>query len=342
MKKKFLGAVALTLAIFSFTSCGSGTVGSTYAGAFWYKESNVDLLPINEKLTYGVTVEGKDGDWGGSKSESVLTFTPDDKTSSYVTELTVSDDRKNYVYTTKLTISGEYVSGDKKSTVENDTIETVTTFTGFNDGFTPIKSVRTVKSTTPGIDGDKIEYVATTVYEGTTATSSVEILSEKADAAFKKRAENAIKVKKYNKKSYIDNDLMILMFRNFKYDASTSYSFRTIDVVSGELKNATGAIKTRGEQNSKTSAQTATPTFPYTVKNWSLDGGRTFKDVSFSASEIVFQTTGEFAQTIAKVYYGNTAGDNRDCRHAPIVIMQPFASIGILKLTLESATFGQN
>ena len=110
MKKKFLGAVALTLAIFSFTGCGGGTLGSTYAGAFWYKESNADLLPINEKLTYSVSVEGKDGDWGGSKYESALTFTPDDKTSSYVTELTLSDDGKNYVYTTKLTVSGEIPS----------------------------------------------------------------------------------------------------------------------------------------------------------------------------------------------------------------------------------------
>lgn len=342
MKKKFLGAIALALATLAFTSCGGGATGSTYAGTFWNKDPIADVSPIKETLKYRVSVEGKDGDWGGSKYESALTFTPDEIHSSYVTELTLSEDGKNYVYTTTLTISGEYVSGDKKSKVENDTIETRTEFKGFNDGFTPIKSVRTVKSTAPGINGEKIEYVATTVYEGTTATSSIDILSDNADAAFKKRAENDIKVKKYNKKAYIDNDLMILMFRNFKYDTSTSYSFRTIDVVSGELKSVTGAIKTRGDQNSKTSAQAVTPTFPYQVNKCSLNGRTTFDNVTFSASEIVFQMTGKFAQTIAKVYYGSTAGDNKNCRHAPIVIMQPFASIGILKLTLESAAFGQN
>ena len=350
MKKKILAAVSGMLALFALASCGSSSGGASYNGSYWYQStSDEKKAGGTERTEYNVYwSSGKDGKlWNKETMNASLSFKTTGNDSKYVTELTVNADG-TYTYKTTLTISGVYTLADKSEKVVSDTTETEITFKGMEDDFTPIKSVKKIYNTVPYPSAGSYSfltssYTSTVNYEGTTAKSSIELnKDDESPEQFVQRAKKEIEVKKYNKNAYMDNGLMLLLFRNFKYDGALNYSFSTIEPLSGELQSVTGSI-----YREVTSAKDSSSTNQYTVcpiKDVKFDSlpGRAY--YTFNVVRMDFSTSGTTGQNFMRAYYAESMQGYTDTknftRHLPVMISQPtIFNTGFLVYELSSVSF---
>lgn len=349
MKKKILAAVSGILAIFALASCGSSTGGASYNGSFWYQStSDEKLAGKTEKTEYNVYWSSGEGTlWNRETLNSALSFKTTGNDSKYITELTVNADG-TYTYKTTLTIAGVYTLADKTEKEISDTTETEVTFKGLEDDFTPIKSVKKVYNTVPYPSAGSYtfltsSYTSTINYEGTTAKSSISLNEDdESPEQFIQRANKEIEVKKFNKNAFIDNGLMLLLFRNFKYDESLSYSFGTIEALSGELQSVTGSI-----YRETTSAKDSSTTNQYTIcpiADVKFDSLPNRARYTFNVVRMDFSTSGTTGQNFMRAYYAESCQGYTDTknftRHLPVMISQPtIFNTGYLVYELSSVSF---
>ena len=140
----------------------------------------------------------------------------------------------------------------------------------------------------------------------------------------------------------MDNGLMLLLFRNFKYDGALNYSFSTIEPLSGELQSVTGSI-----YREVTSAKDSSSTNQYTVcpiKDVKFDSlpGRAY--YTFNVVRMDFSTSGTTGQNFMRAYYAESMQGNTDTknftRHLPVMISQPtIFNTGFLVYELSSVSF---
>lgn len=347
--KKITILLTLILTCSLFMGCNK-TANSTFNGTYWTDN------PINqevekgfyERVEYSVTAIEKDGDRAPALSEintDYLNFIVDPYNSSYVTEIEEKDGL--YVYRTKLVICGEYTYGEDGSyLVEGDVTETETSFKGMKEGFACVKSVKRVKNTYPTEQAPKDDTAFVTV----SADFTVDYTDKKATLTVTPRDEisktylssvdEPVTVKKYNKNAYIDNELMLLMFRNFQYDKSLSYTFSTIESASGTLKGIVGSAKTSTAVSQTSEDElSANQTIDITCN---IDGSMMKR--SFNAFGVTFKTTGEFAQSFAHVYYAKSIGDDttdaqNDSRHYMVKCYRPMIyNTGYLVYTIKTVS----
>lgn len=356
MKKKILAAISLTLSVLAFASCSGSASTTAYAGSYWNKDTtNETAVGKTETLEY--IVESDDGTnklWNNARKNDNLSFKTVSNTdengktvsSSYKTVLTANEDG-TYVYKTTLRVYGEYESNGIIKGVA-DVTETETTFGNYNSGFTPIKSVKTVLNTVPYSASGSYEFItthyrSTISYEGNDATVKIEILEgDQSPEQFTERAKKETSISKYNKKAYIDNDLILLLFRNFKHEASMSYSFRAIEPLSGEIQSVTGSIYTKTATDSKNSASLEYLVTSPLLKNVQL-GTSPRHDYSFNVVRMDFSTSGTTGQNFMRAYYAQSyegASESNSVRHIPVMIAQPMIlNTGFLVYSIKTATF---
>ena len=353
MKNKIIAFFATVLSVITLANC-SGVANSAYKGAYWSASPSFTGVDENmyEKLEYEVTAITNSDYANAIVPNKALSFSVNPE-SKYETTLTAKDGL--YVFQTKLIIKGEYTYGNGKTIAVDDSIETENLFKGFGDKFAPVKSTKVVKNTVPLNASPaneeafvKVDYVSVIEYKDDTATVTVEPKNKDSEQ-FLAVVKKPVTVKKYNKKAYIENDLMALMFRNFKYEQTLSYTFNSIEDVTGALKQSKASIRpfttTTTDKNNTQTQMIQTMTIP----NCSIDGGNSYYDEKFNAVGINFQTTGEFSQTYMTAYYANSINDGGDTnakddenasRHVMIQCYRPnIYSTGYLVYTLHTATF---
>lgn len=356
MKKKFIATVSCALAVFALAGCGQSTSSLAYNGSYWNKDTSGETPAGKEEvIEYGVySVDGNDL-WSKTQTNEILKFKTRETTdengktlsSSYKTVLKSNEDG-TFTYKTTLTVYGTYeISGGEETSRDfTDVTETETTFEGYNTGFKPIKSVKKVDNTVPYPSGStysvkNTRYVSTIDYTEKDASIKIEILEgDESPDQFGERAKKDITVSKYNKNPYIDGELMLLLFRNFKHEANMSYSFKTIEPLSGELQSVTGSVYT------KTSTEKSSASYDYlttcSLKKVLL-GNPPYYDYNFNVVRIDFSTSGTTGQTFMRAFYSQSyegSTDSNATRHIPVMIAQPsIFNTGFLVYELKSATF---
>lgn len=352
MKKKILVAVSGILAAAVLTACGQTAATTTYNGSYWNKDTSDEIAAgKTETLEYNVyATEEKDGLWNKTQANSVLSFKTTNVisesgqtlSSSYKTTLTAADDG-TYVYKTTLNVYGEYETNENTYSV-NDVTTTETVFGKFDKNFAPIKSVKTVSNTVPFYSGNAYEfklvhYESTVTYADGTASVSINVFDDdESPEQFKERAKKVTEVSKYNKSAYIDMNLMLLMFRNFKHEANMSYSFKTVEPLSGELQSVSGSIYT------KTSTEKNSSSLEYlsacSLSNVAF-GNAMRHNYSFNVVRMDFSTTGSTGQTFMRAFYAqgyDGATEANSARHIPVMIAQPtIFNTGFLVYELKTA-----
>ena len=353
MKKKILVAVSGILAAAMLTACGQTAAGTTYNGSYWNKDtSDEKVTGKTETLEYNVySAEEKDGLWNKTQSNSALTFktasvipeSGQTVSSNYKTTLSAADDG-TYVYKTELNVYSDYTV-DNESHLFYDKTETETVFGGFDKGFAPIKSVKTVFNTVPFYSGNTYEfrlvhYESTVTYADGKASVSIEVFDDdQSPEQFKERAKKAIEINKYDKNAYIDMNLMLLLFRNFKHEANMSYSFKSVEPLSGELQSVVGSVFT------KTSTEKNSSSLEYlsacNLSNVAF-GNATRHNYSFNVVRMDFSTTGSTGQTFMRAFYAQSydgATEANSARHIPVMIAQPtIFNTGFLVYELKTAS----
>lgn len=137
--KKFLAAIALTLAATTLTACGDNDQSidfSTYWNATWNVSKQID-----ETLVYDVTFEN-------TNSSSTVNYGLDYKDGTFTTHL-VEDPLKpyHYTYTTTFSITAVY-SYDGETVELQDSVTTEVTFRAEN-GLIPVTSEKRIVSHSP-------------------------------------------------------------------------------------------------------------------------------------------------------------------------------------------------
>ena len=328
MKRKLTLILIAILTVAMLTGC-TGVANSAFAGTYWLPQpTESGVKTIYEKLVYTVSSE--------SESELVpkissavtgMTFTVEEG-STFTTEL--YDENGFYVYKTSLKIGGEYIYDGKGHSVTGDYVETETVFKGMEDKFAPVKTTRRVRSTYPQVAGS----VADSNFKTVTYTSTIEygekdaVFTVSPDEASKPlflSAQEPITVKKYNKKAFMDNDLMPLLFRNFKQESTLSYTFSVIEDATGIKREIYARPHVMAVQSTESTADN-TAIKPITVKDILFDG--VLKTVKFNAFGISFSTTGEYAQSFMYAFYANSIeddyfGDENSSRHYMVKSFRP-------------------
>ena len=357
MKKKIIATISCALAVFALAGCGQTTSSIAFNGSYWNKDTSNDTPAGKEEfIEYSVYSVEENDLWNKTQTNAILKFRTREETdesgktvsSSYKTVLRSNEDG-TFTYKTTLTVYGTYeISGDEENARDfADVTETETTFEGYNTSFRPIKSVKKVSNTVPYPSGStysikNARYVSTIDYTEKDAAIKIEILEgDESPEQFGERAKKDITVSKYNKNAYIDGELMLLLFRNFKHEANMSYSFKTIEPLSGELQSVTGSVytKTSTEKNSASSYDYLTTCSLKKV----LLGTPPYHDYSFNVVRMDFSTSGSTGQTFMRAFYSQGyegATDSNSTRHIPVMIAQPsIFNTGFLVYELRSATF---
>lgn len=349
MKKVIAGLAASLLAVFALTGCSKSNSKSFAATYFSKNAETTGTATVSETLTYDVSSYRKLSDTflkGLFPEISVLnedlTFEVDTANSNYTTTLYNTDDGKNYVFKSRLIVAGKYVYGSKKAeyAVERDVTDVTVIFKGIGSKFQPVSATKTAKnvvplSTAPSSEKEfvTLDYTYTVAY-GSSAKITVKANDDTTAKYFKAQTGKPTEIKKWNKKDFVENDILYTVFRNFDYSSDFSYAYRTIDAVSGALTSASASMI-------KTATASTAVTLPSNVSLY----GNSYS--AFNAYGVKFATTGKYGKAYAYSYfaksvnYGGEATDKDDkneTRRVPLITAQPsIHNTGYLVFTLKSA-----
>ena len=245
MKKVIISIILSIFLIFTMVGCGAD--GLDYQGAYWH-ENSTGFIGFNETNVYSVeVVSSKPSLSTEIKNEYVKL---EIEKGEYVTNLKMLKNEEYgnyYVYTTTLDIKGKYVFETQEYAFE-DVVVTETLFNGFSKDFSPISSKKTstnsttLLATSTGYDIVKASYEFIVEYGEKDATISRTIRN-----SLEEETKDQTIIKKYAKDNYIDNELLFLMPRAFKYDTAFTKNFNTIDAV--DKRNISMYFTTANDKN---------------------------------------------------------------------------------------------
>ncbi|MBO7215205.1 MAG: hypothetical protein J6V66_06915 [Clostridia bacterium] len=310
--KRLTLLMALLVSVLAMTACSSTSLSIN--GYLWFKNTSAFKPGWSEVSTYGVSLV---------HTTPINTEELADKTStieildgSYTTTLQTKTDNGNYyVYETNfsLTFTGE-VEDENGDKVIRTFYESFSTKSEFKDTLEPIKTEKVYSS-----DSSNYKYNYLITYSGSTATA---VLKE-SDINGLGVNEQTFTFKKFNKKTYIDNDLLLLIPRLFNVDKSFSRSFRTIDVLSNKMfdMNMYGYNK-----NSDLHVEN--------FANYTLNGvDLSVENPEISCAHIEMVINDTFSGYPLEAYF---AQDRDTHRHRLVTTYTRFGDRGYLKFSLEN------
>lgn len=357
MKKVIAVLTASLLAVFALTGCSKSNSKNFAATYFSKNAETTGTATVSETLTYDVSSYTKLSDTylkGLFPEISVLnedlSFEVDSSNSNYTTTIYNTEDGKNYVFKSRLIIAGKYVYGSKKTeyAVERDVTDITVTFKGIGSKFQPVSVTKTAKNVVPlstapssGKDFVTLDYTYTVAY-GSSAKITVKANDDTTAKYFTAQTRKPTEIKKWNKKDFVENDILYTVFRNFDYSPDFSYAYNTIDAVSGALTSASASMI----------GSAAASTIVKLPSNVYLYSG---SYSAFNAYGVKFATTGKYGKAYAYSYFAksiNNGGeaadkddknDKNETRRVPLIIAQPsIHNTGYLVFTLHNATNSAN
>ena len=352
MKKVIAVLTASFLAVFALTGCSKSNSKNFAATYFSKNAETTGTATVSETLTYDVSSYTKLSDTylkGLFPEISVLnedlSFEVDSSNSNYTTTIYNTEDGKNYVFKSRLIIAGKYVYGSKKTeyAVERDVTDITVTFKGIGSKFQPVSVTKTAKNVVPlstapssGKDFVTLDYTYTVAY-GSSAKITVKANDDTTAKYFTAQTRKPTEIKKWNKKDFVENDILYTVFRNFDYSSDFSYAYNTIDAVSGALTSASASM---------IGSATASTTVKLPSNVYLYSGSYS----AFNAYGVKFATTGKYGKAYAYSYFAksiNNGGeaadkddknDKNETRRVPLIIAQPsIHNTGYLVFTLKSA-----
>lgn len=231
MKKKLIAAACAALPLFLLCACGGTSV--VPVSAYWYQDASTanNLIGRSERLEYEVkfTPAEKTGD-------RTLSY----ENGSFVTELTATtlDKETVYLFTTKLEISGKYTVNGTTGEAFSDSVSSSVYFKSAEGKLQPLKSEKTVHSTSPNKSYTSVadcstlyEYTQTIVYE---KNASSAIMSYNQTLPESKTSETKIQIG--NATNFYDNEQMLFVLRGVELNSAVTLKtinplYRKVDAV---------------------------------------------------------------------------------------------------------------
>lgn len=328
MKKLLTIFLILILTIFTFTGCGTETMG--YKAQYWHENlATTDYHPFSEVIEYDVNVVTKTPSNATEVSNKNIKM--EITSGKYVTTLKMEEENgvPYYVYETELLIEGKYTFKEEVKEFVND-VKSKTVFKTIVNDFMPISSTKfstnttTITATADGYLLYDFVYDYSLTYGEKDATAKYSL-----NAIGEKETEPVVtnnSYKKYNEKPYVDSDLLLLLPRAFTYDKSFMKNFNTIDVVTQKLQKMTYYAGTD---------KTDVPD----IKSFNLKYNLNENEVGgeeLKAAKVKVMINDTFSGTAMEAYYAN---DHQTHRHRMVKCYTALNdSLGYLEYTIKNVT----
>lgn len=328
MKKAITLIFTTVFLLFNIVGCGASNV-INYDGKYWYMDSTASSN-IYEQITYDVKVVSRTESNSTEVKNQDVALVLDSGT--YVT--TLSKDGDNYVYETSLNVNGNYVYGEDKQAVDNDSqTKAVFSVNGFKPVYSEKKSNSTTTLTFIGNSYRLINYSYDykVDYSGKDAeTTYTSKISTEKDS---KTVTNTYK--NYNENAYIDNELVTFMPRAINFNNKESYtlSFTTIDVMTQKLHDM---MYTTVSNNTNRDVKT----FNFTYDNVINGNAVTYAENKIQVIKVLLMIDDDFSGGTIELYY---ALDHQNDRHRLIKAYTPLNDqLGYMEYTIKSAVLNTN
>lgn len=315
MKKKIIPIISAILCATTLAAC-TDTDKKVSFSAYWYKNANLPVL-TTETLVYDVSFN----EAAGTQSAGYDSI---DYDGTYTTKLYLKNDV--YYYDTTLDVKVTFVV-DGVTKEETDKVVSHVEFTRETDGFSPIKSVKTIENHSP-INGATAEtycsyaaYSVTTVYDSDGKGGKCTIVNSDNDASQTKSFD--IDTEEY---TYLDNEQLVFALRGINPSVSASPVFLVYDT----FKNANYNI------NATFGSVVTGKDFKFT-KN-----GAEFNDsIDYYAVKLAIDA--DMPGTAQTVWVAKTTDAQKNShRNAILRIETPlYYSMGTLVYELKDATFAE-
>lgn len=317
--KKLTLLLVLAVCAFSMTACSSTNLSTD--GYLWFKDPSAFKPGWTEECVYDVSfVHTTPNNSTELKADG---YSLDVQNGTYTTKLTTfTDNGQYYVYETEFNLTFKYIEPNVKDEDEDGNpdyktyVETFTTVTEFKSNLTPVRSEKIYASS---FSNYKYNYVLN--YDGSTATA----VFKESDYEGKAPNNQTFTFKKYNKKAYIDNDIILLIPRLFNIDDDFGREFKTVDVLSNKLFDMQlYAYLDNGNLDVKNLA------------NYTLNGVEpTENSANVSCAHVQITIDDTFSGNPIDCYY---AQDRNTHRHRLVETYTRFGTLGYIKFHLASVT----
>ncbi len=325
MKKKLLKLSILPIAAALLVGC-FGTTEMNFSGAYWNENPlSGGVSAIDERIEYNVSSVSK-GEFSSSEMVNEGLQLVVEPSSSYVTEL--KNDGAEYVYSTTLDLKGKYVyDGGKEYVFDDYKTEITTRFKGLDDGLSPIKTEIKARNVLPlSYEPKSEENFLTYGFTATIEYGEKAVVKIVPDEDSKDRLPFAdtVEISKYDSGAFLDDNLMIFAFRAMNFGSSYSQTFKTIDVMSGSLKEVSCV-----NVASLSATQTEQKVLPVRLDWAYVENGAPDNAKSFDTYGVCLKTLGTYGKNFRYVYYAVNEKDadgkdvNNATRHRPILIYAP-------------------
>ena len=314
--KKLTLLLTLAVSVFALTACSANTLAVN--GYLWFNDPSVFNPNFVETSVYDVSFVNQTP--SNSTKVEVEGYSLNVKSGVYTTVLKSFRNPQGlgdyYEYTTSFTLVADYVVPNPENGVYEVIEESFATKTIFKSDLTPITSEKSYQSS---MSNYKYSYVIE--YSGSTATASL----RESTLEDKNVNEQTFTFKKYNKKAYIDNDILLLTQRLFNIDGSFTRSFKTVDVLSNKLHKMNSYAYLRDKNLDVKD-----------LENYVLNGvDLKMAEPTVSCAHVQIAIADTFAGAPIECYY---AQDRNTHRHRLIETYTTFGSLGYLKFHLSNVT----
>jgi uncharacterized protein YceK len=314
--KKLICLVLALLTALSFAGCSScsSSVASP-DGSYWLKTpTTMTVSHLEERATYSVTVtKFKDGEITPEISGTYTT---------YLTTCTLPDDTNiYYCLETSLNLSGTYTYEDTTYPV-NDSVNSVVVFMGADKKLKPVKSIKSMVSTSPILDDsgdiafDTFDFSYQVDYSGKHAKVTYTDNTEDKNAEFPASKT----FKNYYSSTFCENELLTMYPRMFDRSSSFDLSLKTLNAANQKME--TIKVSTASYENE----------IEATENIWGKP--------NFKIDCLQFYKSGTYKGIAINAYYANE--EEALAKQVLVKMETGIANVGTMTYTLTSFSTDQN
>lgn len=332
LKKCTLIVLAAVCAI--ACACTGNSVSYTlFGGSFWLNSTEiVDVGTVNETCVYDITL---------TPAEKAPFTVEYDEGTALTTKLTNhSENGENYYkFTVEMVVKGKYKFNDTEVPI-NDNIVSECIFSGLNKQFYPLRSSKTVTSTSVNYYESSLSftffsYKQSVEYGDNKATVKIEPYSELPEELKTEALKNLVYESKtvasentYDKlgSPFIDNEIMLFFPRAAELTAGFSARYNTLDVLAKTVRKMSVSVSSEKSDSE------------IKISNYSFNG-TAVKEKSIVCSNTTIGISDSFSGSSQNLYFAKADAKNENKRRLVQMETQLPYLAGKMVYTLRSVIY---
>lgn len=332
--KKCTLIVLAAVSAFACACTGNSVSYTIFGGSFWLNSTEiVEVGTVNETCVYDITL---------TPAEKAPFTVEYDEGTALTTKLTNHTENGNnyYKFTVEMVVKGRYKFSDIEVPID-DSIVSECIFSGLNKQFYPLRSSKTVTSTSVIYNESSLSftffsYKQSIEYSDNKATVKIEPHNELPEALKTSSLKSYVYEYKttasettYDKlgSPFIDNELMLFFPRAAELTAGFSVRYNTLDALAKTVRKMSISVSSEKSDSE------------IKIANYS-NNGTTVKEKTIVCSNATIGISDSFSGSSQTLYFAKADAKNENKRRLVQMETQLPYLAGKMVYTLHSVTYG--